>query len=609
MERGGSGVRRILPWAAPLVFLGVFLLLVFLRVDRIDALIGPELDCPGCLNRSVLIHDAPYVGVVLACMLGGFALPFGVWAVCLRLVAFVGVLLYGMDLAVSWQLSTRLHIADLRVFAAQPAVLGSHLAHTGLVNWPTALAALLGCACFLFIPRRLPCGRKTLAVLALPPVVLLGAGLVLDPGRYVRDWALFNVVEVNFETGAAKPYRRIDEIAAAPESRFCAPGTESLSQGKGDLIVLILESWSPYQSALLGELNDWTPRLDAIARDNQYYSHMVAAGFATHEGLMGVLTGMEFLSPVKSFFEVKPFETSWGQSRTLPRLLGERGYRSAFFTSGNLAFMGKGEWLRDVGFDHVEGHDHPFYQNQPRLHFDSPPDGTLYAHVLDYIDQGTGGTPRLIVVENVSSHHPFIQPLTLEHSEEAVFRYMDKTVGDFYDALKAKGFLERGNLLIVGDHRAMVPLRPGEHARWGRSSLSRIPAIWAGAGTQQLGEISAPFHQADILDTVEWNVSPGEVCSARGLRDMLHPERTSPACLFHARGDRRDRIDVFCTEGEGTIQLAGDRTAMREWDAAPGFEEQTREVQQAAVTKLNRYRVDRDKPVAATKIRRKREAV
>jgi len=322
---------------------------------------------------------------------------------------------------------------------------------------------------------------------------------------------------------------------------------------------------------------------------------MYAAGFATHEGLMGVLTGMEFLSPVKSFFDVKPFETSWGQPRTLPRLLATHGYRSAFFTAGNLEFSKKGEWLKDVGFEHVEGHDHPFYEGHPRLHFDAAPDGALYARVLEHLDRDKSGAPRLIVVENVSSHHPFIHPLTLEHSEEAVFRYMDAAVGDFYDALKARGFFERGNLLIVSDHRAMVPLRAGEQARLGRAAMSRIPAIWAGAGTQQLGEVTEPFHQADVLDTVEWNISGAEVCNARGLRDMLHPERTTPACLYHARGDRRDSIDVFCAEGEGTIRLAGDGTAMRDWIAAPGHEEEAAEVSLAAVTKLNRYRIDRDR--------------
>ncbi|MDR1423380.1 MAG: sulfatase-like hydrolase/transferase, partial [Azoarcus sp.] len=455
-------MKRVAGGGLLLVFAAAFVLLVYLRVDRIDALIGPELDCPGCLNRSVFIHDSPYAAGVLFCLLAGFALPFGVGAVFFRAAALVGILFYGLDLAVSWQLSTRLHLGDLLVFVAQPTVLASHMEHTGLVGWSEALAMAAACAAFLFVPWRLPLAPRQVAWLGGVPAALLVAGLVLDPGQYVRDWALLNVAEVNFEDGSSRPYRRIAELEAVPESLTCAPGSGSLGQTRGDLIVLLLESWSPYQSALFGEIRDWTPRLDAIARENQYYSHMVAAGFATHEGLMSMLTGMEFLSPVKSFFDVKPFETSWGQPRTLPRLLASHGYKSAFFTTGNLAFASKNQWLRDVGFYHVEGHDHPFYDGLPRLHFDAAPDEALYARVLDYLDREGDGSPRLIVVENVSSHHPFIHPLTLEHSEEAVFRYMDKTVGDFYDALKARGFLERGNLLIVSDHRAMVPLRPGE---------------------------------------------------------------------------------------------------------------------------------------------------
>jgi hypothetical protein len=590
--------KKTLGWGLTAAFVVTLATLVYLRVDHVRVAFGYGLGCGNCLAGSVLIHDAPYLGGVLLCLLAGIALPFGPWAMSFRALALGGMLIYGLDLAVSRQLFTRLHMADLLVFAAQPEVLATHLANTGLLHAPVALAAAAGGAGFLFWPWRAMRRRGVAAIPAAAALAVIAAGLTLDPGQYVHDWGLRNVIEVNLNTGVGRTYAHPDELLAAPPpAPFCASGTKN--GANASLIVLILESWSPYQSKLFGGINDWTPRLDRIARDNQYYSRMTAAGFTTNEGLQGLLTGMEFLSPVGNFYAAMPFSTSWGQARTLPRLLEARGYRTAFFTSGNLEFTDKGSWLEDIGFAHVEGHDHPFYEGHPRLHFDAAPDEVLYRRVLAHLDETAGDEPLLIVVESVSSHHPFIHPYTREQDEEAVIRYVDEAAGQFHEALKARGFLETGNLFIVSDHRAMIPVRAAERARWGRATMSRIPAIWAGAGARFQGEIGQAFHQADFIDTVDWNTTEGEVCSPRGRRDMLAPELTTPACLYHDRGDNRDLVDVFCPEGEGTIRLAGDETAMQEWVAASGFEARGDEVRRAAVTKLNRYRLARDRQHAA----------
>lgn len=51
-----------------------------------------------------------------------------------------------------------------------------------------------------------------------------------------------------------------------------------------------------------------------------------------------------------------------------------------------------------------------------------------------------------------------------------------------------------------------------------------------------------------------------EVCQRTGLRSMLQPDHASSRCLLHARGDWRDRVDLFCPSGEGTVQVEGDNS-------------------------------------------------
>lgn len=593
-DKKWMSARAIIGWSTIFAFTAVFAVFIYLRLAHLVNVFGEGVNCHSCIRESVLAHDLPYVGGIFFCLLAGFALPFGIWAVFFRGLALAGMLIYGVDFTLFRQLASRLYAADVFIYAAQPEVLYAHLKNTGLVRTSLALVVMAVCLAFLFWPWRLPWKRKGLALLAMAPAAVVITGLSLDPGLYVHDWAIRNVVEVNFNTGVLRPYDTPEEILAAapPPAPFCAPGNGG---GTPSLIVLIIESWSLHHSALFGGINDWTPKLDQIARANRYYMNMYASGFTTNEGLMGILEGMELQSPMKDFYTSMPFENSWGQARTLPRLLAARGYRSAFFTSGNLTFTLKDKWVKDIGFDHIEGHDHPSYAGHPRLHFEAVPDEILYQRVLDYLHETEGQGPQLIAIETVSSHHPFIHPFTRERNEEEVLRYVDQAASDFYDALAARGFLEKGSLFIISDHRAMIPVRMEERARFGHEALARIPAIWAGVGANPAGRVDQAFHQADLLDTVEWNTASTdtEVCSKRGRRDMLHPEQSTPRCLYHARGDSRDLIYAFCPEGKGTIRLAGNDTAMQEWTPAPGFEDKAAETSRAAVAWLNRYRIER----------------
>lgn len=584
-------LREIVGWLLLGGAAGLVFVLLAARVEHVGQAFGGAVGCNGCFDRSLVVHDMSYLSGVLLLLLLGFRLRYRSLALVLRLLALFGLLVYAVDIAVFREFFARLRFGDVMQFGADPALLKKHVENTGLAGKAVWLAAG-GAGVLLMLMLSWPSlrglgGRVGMALMALP-VAGVVAGQVVFPGQYVHDWGLRNVLAENLNTGVSKRYRgsMVREALAAPDSLQCSPGRGE----RDDLIVLVVESWSPYQSALFGGgLNDWTPELDAIARDNAWFSRMQASGFTTNEGLMALLAGKELVSPVKPFFHSGPFETAWGLERTLPRLLGARGYHASFLTTGNLAFTRKGEWARDVGFHHVEGHDHPAYDGLPRLHFEAAPDEALYRRVLAHLDEleeGPERQPYLVVIETVSSHHPHVHPHTGARDAESVFRYTDAQAAAFYRALQARAYFEHGSLLVVSDHRAMVPVGVAERQLLGRAVLSRIPAFWAGKGVTP-GEVSLPFHQADLLDTLD-RATADEFCGRHGVRDMLAPEQSQPRCLYHARGDTRDLVDVFCPDGEGTIRLQGRKTAM---ESAEGLSEaRAREV----VAALNRYRIRAD---------------
>lgn len=562
--KGLITIRHCLEWLLVVAFTALLWWAFIDRAAYINRTFGANINCGDCLTYPLLLHDLLYLASLLALLILSFRLHWCFCYLILRTLAVAGIIVYVADIAVMNEFFTRLRLGDVRIYSEQLPVVWQHIQNTGaLAGYGGLLLLLVALTLMLVVlPPTGRISRRTAALMLLLPAAGTVAGAILTPTSYVHDWALRNVMAANFNTGVAVPYS--DQL----RQKVLNPETENLAQcqpGEGrapDIVLLILESWSPYQSRLWSGLNDWTPNLDELAQQHSWYSRVHAGGFTTNEGLISILTGLEYIAPVKSFFHLMPFESAWETPEKLPAMLRRhQDYRSAFLTSGNLDFSGKRKWLQSLEFDMLEGHDYAGYKGQSRLHFDAVPDEVLYQRSLEYIDRNRNGKqPLFVTIENVSTHHPYIHPITGERSAEAVFRYMDKTATDFYFELREAGFFDNGLMIIISDHRAMVPIPAEEAEALGQSAASLIPAIIIG-GPQPAGEIDTPFHQSDLLPSLEALVAD-EYCQPGPHRNLFRPEATEPRCLFHARGDNRSRLDVFCPSGNAVVALKGDDTEL-----------------------------------------------
>lgn len=562
------------------------LIVLCLRVALIDKLIGKALDCAGCFDMAVLVSDWPPAALALSLLVFGFGYRKRGLATLARLAAILIFLLYATDYLTSVELSSRLVFHELPNYLADSEIIGQHLKQTGFGVGLLLLAAVLLC-CFLTLawPAAISI-RGRAAKILLTALLITGLAAVLWPqSKYVHSWMLQNVFQYNWYRGEMRPYSPAFAEAAMKEAptirRSCWPGL-----GRRDnLVILILESWSVFQSRGFGGQNNWTPQLDQFAQQGLAFDNFHAAGFSTNEGLMSLLTGMEVLATGK---RRTPFITAWG-GRSLPDVLQQQGYQTSFLTTGNLAFSRKGSWLKHIGFSHTEGHDHPSYDGLPRLHFAAAPDEALYRRALTHLDElGRQPEPQpfLVVLENVSSHHPYQHPHTGSTEWADVFGYMDKAAGAFIEALEKRDFFRDGRLLVVSDHRAMVPVTPEEQRSEGLAVMSRIPAFVLGQDVP-VGRVQQPFHQADVLPSLEYWVVQQQ-CGTQGVRNLVDPQGSVPRCVHHVRGDRRENVNVFCPEGEGVVVLAGDHTRFRQ---SEGMGSQQK---QQILEWINRYRIERD---------------
>lgn len=530
----------------------------FSRLFLVYRILGEPSGCGSCLVISSATSDAPFLALWIAVTWFGFTSEFKLVSRVFRVISVASLVVYIADIYVMSEFFTRLYVTWVINIGASPAIIIDYLKSSGLLDL-VAFVVLLGLivASSLYEPNTHSFNRTTFLWLS----VLIAASSIAamkTQTEYVHSWATNNVFLTSQFSGLNKPYSDEYLIPLSKQFGEIPSCREGLDQRR-DVIVLILESWSAYHSKAWGGNLDWTPELDRIAANSISFQKAVAGGFNTNQGLMSIISGIPILSPLTSLFVRKPFEPAWGWNYMLPKQLAEGGYETAFLTSGYLPFHGKADWIEYAGFDYVEGHDAAIYDGHPRGHFKAAPDEVLFQRAEEYWEERfSPKNPQAIVIESVSSHTPFVHPLTGEKSEESVIRYMDEVTGTFFHSLEKNGFfLNGGILLIVSDHRSMTVIRDEEKMLFGSWAPARIPMLIHGKDIKQ-SSVEKVVHQSDIAPSLAALLTKSG-CGFPDWRNLFE-ENHEPKnnCVFHASGTDWEKLLVFCNKGHGVIKLSGE---------------------------------------------------
>ena len=539
----------------PLLLLGIALSLTKLYLLEIRS--REFLDCQWCVSAPATANELQFI-VLIGLLVMAAGLPRQrPLRVGLRVVVVAIVVIMILDLGVFYQFLQRFTLHRLLKFGSEVTAIDDFL-KIALSETQTALMALGALIVTLTIFGRfltydyLFGPRKMLP--AVFSVCLVGTQF-LESDEFHTPY-LLNSVEAFFA-----PYTRFqpysedfkEAIRAMPsEPQYCVAGRGE----RPNLILLVVESLSMYQSSLYSGIKDWVPQFDNTSRAGRRYSAFYANGVTTEQGLISLLTGEPAVEKgVEGNTEFDEFRST---PQTIPRMLGGLGYRTEFLTTGNLGFLKKGDWLKNIGFEYVEGHDAHYYDGMKRYHFDAAPDDALYGRALQEL-QSKSGSPIFMMLETVTTHHPYVEPATGKHSQEAAFRYADQQLGKFVDALKQRKFFSNGYLMIVGDHRAMVPMIPEEKRLFGDRGFARIPFTIVGHAMQGQNEPKM-FSQTDLLPSLRHWIGTGQQCFNPNqgifLPNPIHP----PACIFTHRSYNFDNVFVHCGNEDHVIKLDGDRT-------------------------------------------------
>ena len=423
--------------------------------------------------------------------------------------------------------------------------------------------------------------------------IVLGVSyLMRDKSRYIHTWMYQNVIEYNVMiSGQSANYSakfRDNLLAAKIDS---AMNCENKRINKTNIVLVIMESLSAYQSKFFSNIDNLTPNLDEIAGNNISFLNFYANGYNTEDCLISILTGLPPIS-APAHFSVGgsiSFRGFYSSERSLPNILKAKGYMTEFLSNEDLAFSNLRQWIKSIGFDYIEGQDHSFYRNFKNwkdYNLRGPPDHALYLRAIDRIFKVTRTQPFMMVISTLSTHHPFLNPETGHYSQAEVFRYADRQLGEFYKKLKKNGFFDCGILIITGDHHAMVPLKEEEIGKYGDiRAPARIPLVISFGDQVQRIE-NKPFQQMDLYNSLVNYVS-SEKCTSRWYGDFLSLPTKPADFIIHKRGDNRDMVSVFYKDNNIQIRLNGDKTKIVN---SPTLD---RNISELLINKINFERINR----------------
>ncbi len=546
--------------AGPLVFRGLY----------VDSYINLHTDKRFFGATQVLAND----GVLYAFILSLFYLSFlskipRVPSLILRALGFLVFLLCAMDSVVFVCFNSHLTVDDTVAYASYAHKYISQITRKRHIFILVAGLCSIALSARVFVSRY-TIQRKAHHILAIVTVLsLLAASSLASNDTYTHSWIYKNVVAYNLEVRSESRGYSEGFVSGFEfdqhETRI--PHTPQTP----NIIVLMVESLSSYQSKYFSGLNDWTPSLDKIARENIAFKEFYANGFCTNDCYISVLTGQLPLRPTESgdFVRTGPFSGFDGYGESLPRSLSRKGYVTEFLLAGDHGFSGVGDWARGIGFDTLEGQDHPYYDGWDRYQFDSASDEALYARLVEKIEQHQS-EKFFMYVSTMSTHHPFVNPDNGNSSEAETFMYADRQLGAFHEKLIEMGFFENGVLIIMGDHHAMVPLKPGEADALGKyRAAAKVPMV-VSYGNKKQAVVTGLHQQADIYHSLK-NLVSEEISYSDWTGDIFNDKPVK--YVAHRRGDYRNRVSVFSQDKDYLVKLDGDKTRVIGGDHA---DEQTK---------------------------------
>lgn len=283
-----------------------------------------------------------------------------------------------------------------------------------------------------------------------------------------------------------------------------------------NVVVVMLESVRAASTTLHAPELPTTPFLNRLAQEGMVVADMSVVYPRTNGAWMAILGGQYPLT-IEGVTRWTVENERQRRIRSLPSLLREQGYATAFFTPTDLDFLDEIAVVRALEFEHVVSEPELKVADRQRTNYLGQADESMVEPILEWTAaQRRAGRPFMTAIMTNVGHHPYKTPETWKKVQFP--GVTDERLNDYYNCLLyIDGFLQtlmqgyeqmglRDNtvFMVLGDHGQFF----GEHGiRQVFNGLYEegvhVPALVYAPGLPSIkGTVRGPRQHIDVMPTV-----------------------------------------------------------------------------------------------------------
>jgi arylsulfatase A-like enzyme len=357
---------------------------------------------------------------------------------------------------------------------------------------------------------------------------------------------------------------------------------------RSHVALIHLESVRERSATPYAENLDTMPYLAALAEDSLLVERAYTTVPHTSKALVSVNSGL-YPSPETDIVEAAPGGIP---ARGLPELLGEQGYKSAWFQSATQTFEDRPRLVKNFGYGHFQAYESMKTEGFQQANYLGYEDDIMLEPSRRWLEENADD-PTLVMFLGVTPHHQYLAPDRygrksfankpgLDRYMNAV-RYDDFWVRNIIQTYKDLGLYEDTVFVIYGDHGEGF----AEHGRYQHDGVIweeglRVPLIVHDPQSFDGGaRVEGPAHLMDfaptIVDMLGYEVVDGEypgrsVLDLPGDRALFFGCRPDLLSMATIRGQEK-YIYHFGNRPEEFYDLAKDPLERHNLAAKVGKEE------------------------------------
>ncbi|OFX16523.1 MAG: hypothetical protein A2033_05550 [Bacteroidetes bacterium GWA2_31_9] len=235
-------------------------------------------------------------------------------------------------------------------------------------------------------------------------------------------------------------------------SPFCRKITSKTDVQKKNVVIIIMESISAYDTKQFKGNLSLTPFLDSLADSSIYFSNAYSSGIHTFNGIYSTLFSFPSLQkfhPMKSLI----FEPHEG----LANILKKENYYNIFFINHDEQFDNIGGFLSANGFNKIVSEKD--YNSEDVKGTMGVPDHIMFKYAVNELNKVAENNNKFLsVFMTASNHKPYVLPKDIDFKpkssniESQMIEYSDWAISEFFKNAKSQKWFDETIFVLMGDH-------------------------------------------------------------------------------------------------------------------------------------------------------------